>query len=193
MKNQMRCLMALVAVIMVAGQCKASGSDDVALSVTLSNSVSVTLQTATYDFQSVATGGQSINTAGLPVNNDSGGIREDYSLSMVDAAGGWTAVTGGSAPSTDQYGIEAVFASTQPAHLDFHATNDDLAGGQAAVAASDTVFAVDGWEAGGKGYDVADIAGTHERTLWLRLQMPSAVTQSQSNPFATVWVSAAAG
>lgn len=184
--------LAAAVVAVTAGAAAAAGSDEVALSVTVSNSVSVTLPTATYDFGSVAMGGQSINTAGLPVNNDSGGIQEDYSLSMVDAAGGWTAVTGGGAPGEDQYAIEAVFASTQPAHADF-ASNDDLAGDAAAAGAGASVFAVDGWETAGKGYDVKDTAGTHERTLWFRLQMPSAITASQSNPFATVWVSAAAG
>ncbi|MBI4803269.1 MAG: hypothetical protein HY796_12180 [Elusimicrobia bacterium] len=190
MKNQMRCLTALLAVCMLAGHAWAANSDDVALSVTVSNSVSVTLPTATYDFASVALGGQSVNTSALGVDNDSGGIREDYSLSMVDSAGGWTAVTG--VPSTDQYAIQAVFASTQPAHADF-AANDDLDDGLAAAAAGDTAFAVDGWVAADKGYDAKDRAGTHERTLWLRLRMPSDITVSQSNPFATVWVSAAAG
>ena len=171
----------------------AADSDDVALSVTLSNAVSVLLPTASYNFGSVALGGVSINTSFIVVNNDSGGIREDYSLSMVDAAGGWTATTGAGAPGTDQYAVEAVFAANQPAHADFHATNDDLAGGAAPVAASATVFAVDANANGEKGFDVDDLSGTHERTLWFRLQMPSGVTTTQGNPFATVWVSAAAG
>ena len=191
MKSQMRCLTALLAVTMLAGRAWAATSDDVALSVTVSNSVSVLLPTATYDFSSVALGGTSINTAVLAVNNNSGGIREDYSLSLIDAGGGWGAVI--TTPGTDQYAIQAVFASTQPAHTDFAANDYITEGAGNGAAAGAAVFAVDGWEAAGKGDNVVDLAGTHERTLWLRLQMPSAITTSQSNPFATVWVSAAAG
>ena len=169
----------------------AATSDDVALSVTVSNSVSVTLPTATYNFGSVAMGGVSINTSALPVNNASGGIREDYSLSLIDAGGGWGAVI--TTPGPDQYAIQAVFASLQPAHADFVANDYITEGAGNGASAGAGVFAVDAGAIGEKGYDVVDnTSTTHERTLWLRLQMPSAITTSDSQ-FATVWVSAAAG
>ena len=191
MKKQMKHLMALAAVFTLAGQAMAANTDDVALSVTVSNSVSVLLPTSTYDFEGVATGAQSVSTTPLPVNNNSGGIREDYSLSLIDVGGGWSAVA--TTPAANEYAIQAVFASTQPSHSDFVANDYIPEGSGSGVAASATVFAPDGGSAGAMGYDVDDLTGTVERTLWLRLQMPSSVSVSQSNPFATIWVSAAAG
>ena len=177
----------------LSGKAWSATMDDVALSVTLSNAVSVFLPTATYDFGPVALSGVSINTSAIAVNNDSGGVRETYSLSMVDAAAGWTAASRASgAAGVDIYAVQAMFTSVQPAHADF-AADDNLGGGEAVVPASATDFALNGGSAGEMGYQVTDTAGTHERTLWLRLQMPTSVTTTQSNPFATIWVSAAAG
>jgi hypothetical protein len=189
-KKMSWCVATVLALAGLADKAWAAASDDVALSVTLSNAVSVYLPTATYDFGPVSLSGQSVSTTPIEVDNDSGGIREDYSLSMVDSVGGWTAVT--TTPGTDEYAVQVVFVSTQPSHGDFGAT-DYLAGGAAPVAASASVFAPDAAPAAQKGFDVTDTSGTHERSLWLRLQMPSSVTTTQSNPFATIWVSAAAG
>ena len=193
MKTKMAGLLALALSVGLSARAWALTSDDVALSVTLSNAVSVLLPTATYDFGPVALSGVSINTSAIPVNNDSGGISETYSLSMVDAAAGWTAATRASgAAGVDIYAVQAMFKSLQPGHVDF-AANDNLGGGEAVVPASAADFALDAGAVGEKGYSVTDTAGTHERTLWLRLQMPTTVTTTQANPFATIWVSAAAG
>ncbi len=191
MKTEMKwTLAALLALSSLADKSYAASSDDVALHVTLSNAVSVLLPTPTYDFGLVALSGVSINTGFIEVNNNSDGIRQDYSLSLLDSASGWSPV--GTAPGTDQYALQVVFVSTQPSHGDF-GNEDYLATGASAVPATATDFAPNDAPAGQKGFDVTDLSGTHERSLWIRLQMPTGITTAQGNPFATIWVSAAAG
>ena len=194
MKMKRVWLAAMVVGVLGAGRVWAADSDDVALSVTVSNSVSVLLPTAAYNFGSVALEGVSINTSVIEVNNNSGGMREDYSLSMVDAGGDvWGAsdrATG--VAGADTYVIQAMFKSAAPGHADF-AADDNLGAGEAIVGASANNFALNAEAATSKGFDVTDTLLTHERTLWLRLQMPTSQTGSPADPFATIWVSAAAG
>lgn len=199
MKNKIKPIIAGLLAIAVWGLMGLvpAQADDVNLTVDVSNAVSVDIIQTSYNFSTVALGAVTINTVGVQVNNTSGGIRQDYSLSLTDIAetpNNWTSAADGAAAGTDIYNLRALFRATQPPDGDF--TNgfaeDQLQ--TASAAATSTRYFGSGTFANDGGADVLDTAGTSERTLWFRLSMPTVITSGEaSHDFATVSVTAVSG
>ena len=180
----------ITAALVLAGASRCLALDDqLTLTVTISNAVSVNIISADYDFGDVALGATTISTLAniINVDNTSGGVREDYALSMVDNHATWGF---GAAAGNETYAVWAIFNSAQPVKADF-VSNDNLTGSN--VLASVDNFGID---SSGDGFDVVDIIGTHEKTLWLRLDMPTAsvvAPGAAQSAFATITLTATAG
>lgn len=188
--------LAALTLVLGVGLAQAASSDTVHLDVSVSNAFGVDIFQASYDFGAVATGGETINTTGILVNNNSGGIREDYRLSLTDNTGDLWVASADVTAGVDEYVLQAVFQSLVPAHSSF--TANDLLSDTITACSADTFSVDDNDDAGGfRGFDVTDQSDTgvvrFERTLWLRLAMPTAITGQPASRFASVTVSAIGG
>jgi len=172
------------------------------LVVEITDGVGSPTERTNYDFGELVLGDTTINSGGIGVNNESGGLIQTYQLSVIDTAGGMILREDATALAQDEYRISALFQADQPASGDFNqtgATIDDLvttANKTAEVTGSESNFSKDtGTSAAEDGVDISDTGANAELGLWLKLEAPpvgSTIQGAQSN-FATIYVTAIAG
>lgn len=123
--------------------------------------ISVTISTGAYNFGGLPPGASTITAFGVLVLN-TGNVLQTYSLRCATATPGtpWTAA---GSPGTDTFTLQAVFHGTYPGDV---FGPEDIVWSTATVAATNTVFSVDGTETG------VAVPPAASRTWWLRLQTP---------------------
>jgi len=169
-----------LALVMPVGQVFAAESATIGLSVTITSTLSVSVDTPSVDFGPIATddhrqmtdsGGPAPNGP-IVVTNDGSGIDEDYWLSCSDSEN-WDL---GSVEDSDVFVMEAEFNTNSPIGFGHPLSNDP-------TESTATVFAGD--QTG------ENVPYNADRNLWLRISTPttSSVTGAQTM---TVTVTAAA-
>jgi len=123
--------------------------------------ISVTVSTGAYDFGGLPPGASTITAFGVQVLN-TGNVLQTYSLRCATATPGtpWTAA---GSPGMDTFTLQAVFHGTHPGYV---FGPEDIVWSTATVAATNTVFSVDGTETG------VAVPPAASRTWWLRLLTP---------------------
>ena len=184
-------------------QAHAVNPDSFTLTVTIGNALSVRVETDTdgditdYNFGSVNLGQASVNNTNIDIDNDSGGLQEDFQLSIEDdSVNGLILRETSGGLVVDEYRVQALFQDAQPTHVDF-LTDDILTfAGQSATAQGGGIFATGTVPADEDGFAVNDDArltgGTgSELRLWLRLEVAATSTVGNGpHTFATVFISA---
>lgn len=101
--------LALVALFVcaLAPKAEAASSDTVAVRVTVTPSISVSITEDTLSFGSVAAGSTTVSATGVTVTNNGSGVNETYSLSLTNPSG-WTAST---TQGNETYVLNAGFSS----------------------------------------------------------------------------------
>lgn len=147
----------------------AAQSDSVAVKVTISPAISVSIAEDTLALGSLAAGATRVSTTAVTVTNDGSGISETYSLSLTNPAG-WTAAL---APGAETYVLNAAF-SNNVAGITWDPANHALS--TSAVAASSSKFAGDQTGAG--------VPYNGVRKLWFQFKAPTATTVSAEQSIA---------
>lgn len=99
-------LMAMLVCSMIS-QAEAASSDTVAVKVTVTPSISVSITEDTLSLGLIAAGQTKLSTTGVTVTNDGSGVSETYSLSLTEPSGGWTASQ--TAAGVETYVLNAAF------------------------------------------------------------------------------------
>lgn len=167
MKKFLAALSILAGIGIIATEARAAISDTILVRVTPVGTRDVTINSpAEIDFGSVAIGGSTVAVTGIDVEN-SGNISQSYQLNLDLLGGTGTAWTAGAAAGTDQFALFAVFnGATQPLPAAFGAEDNVLTGAANSTA---TVYS-NGVETG---VNVSPVAASDNRTLWLRMDMPT--------------------
>ena len=191
MKRVMGLIIGLVLLLgMVSIAQAATGTQDIAVKVTVTAELSVSVNRNEYNFGAQSVGATTVSTQAITVTNDSTSAQESYQLNGTNTSpSNWTLA---SAPALNTLELRAVFEGTsdsdQPSESDFHASNDDLATGSG-VYCTTAQFAVDGSPVAEKGIDVNT---SDPRYLWFLLKTPTSVSVgSGSEQTSTVTITAA--
>ena len=152
-------------VVGLASLSLAGTSDSINLLVTPVTEVSVSIIQDSYNYTSVDLyNGTTVNTAAITVKND-GNVQASWQHSAGDATAApstWDLVFAGTEASTDQFRLWAEVAASQPGTFP-----DDAAH---RVTDTDTTL-----EGGG------NVPIDETRNLWIKLEMPWAVTGAEGN------------
>ncbi len=108
-KRLLRLTTALLVAMLVCSlisQAEAASSDTVAVQVTVTPSISVSITEGTLSLGSIAAGQTTLSATGVTVTNDGSGVNETYSLSLADPSG-WTASQ--TAAGVETYVLNAAF------------------------------------------------------------------------------------
>ena len=139
----------------------AAQSDSVAIKVTITPAISVSITEDALALGSLVAGQTKVSATAVTVTNDGSGVNETYSLSLANPSG-WTA---GSAPGTETYVLNAAF-SNNVTGITWDPAQDALS--TSVVAASATKFAGD--------YTGAAVPYNGVRKLWFQFKAPTATT-----------------
>jgi len=148
------------------GKAQAVNPDTMVVSVTPSVTYSVAIaspMTGGYQFGTVALGATTISTAAIVVTNN-GNVAQYFSMSISNSSPGTWAPNAG-VPASDQYRMMGFFNATQPAASTFV---DAMTTSVPGVAA--TLY----------GQASTRTNASAARNLWLRLEMPTAMTGAVS-------------
>jgi hypothetical protein len=164
----------LISGLMVLGlglvkEARAANPDTMVVTVTPSGvSYAVTISSpyaAGYNFDQVAIGATTISTMPIGVQN-AGNISEYFSLAVVDTTGGGNAWTNSTAAANVTYVMQGLFNSAQPVSASFDGGTNNIPN------------AVSGTGASKWGQGTNKTAPLASQNLWLRLGMPSGVTEN---------------
>lgn len=167
MKRAMGLIIGLVFVLGMVSIAQAA-LQDIAVKVTVTAELSVTVDTNEYSFGDQSVGATTISATAITVTNDSTSAEESYKLNGTNSSN-WTLA---SAPDLNQFELRAAFNDAAPVEADFEADNDDLATGTGVYCTEDK-FAVNASDVGEKGIDVP-ISGV--RYLWFLLKTPTSIS-----------------
>ncbi len=173
--------MFLAVAFMVCGACqpaRAASSASVAVKVTVTPAISVTITESSLVLGSVSAGGTVVSPSAVTVTNNGSGINETYSLSLVNPSG-WTASQ--SAAGSETYILDAAFSSAVSG-ITWSQTNHALS--TTAVVSSSTKFAGD--QTG------ASVPYNTARKLWFKFFAPTATTASTEQSIAVIVTAQAA-
>lgn len=154
------------AMLLFAGYAVAADPDTMTLSVTVSASLSVSITGDPYNFEAVSLNSSTMSTRAITVTNDSTNAIEDYQLSCTPP-GGWTA-SADATPGSNEFVLQALFNSVQPATGDFGA--NDVVDNTAQRADATTYFVGN--------QDGDSVATSGAVSLWFRLQTPTSSSLS---------------
>lgn len=149
----------------VIPKAEAAPTDSLAVKVTVTPSISVSITEGTLMLGSVAAGGTKVSATAVTVTNDGSGVNETYSLSLANPAGTWTASQ--DAPGVEVYVLNAAF-SDNVSGITWNVTNHALS--TSAVVCSATKFAGD--QTG------ISVPYNATRKLWFQFKAPTATTVS---------------
>ena len=168
----------------------ATGTQDIAVKVTVTAELSVAVDRNVYNFGAQSTSVTTVSTQAITVTNDSTSAQESYKLNGTNTSeNNWTLA---SAPALNTFELRAVFEGTSdtdsPGEAGFDADVDDLATG-AGVYCTATKFAVDASPDVQKGINVPT---SGVRYLWFLLKTPTSISVgSGSEQTSTVTITAA--
>lgn len=165
-KRLLRLTTALLVAMLVCSlisQAEAASSDTVAVKVTVTPSISVSITEDTLLLGSVAAGGTEVSTSAVTVINDGSGVNETYSLSLANPVGTWTASQ--DAPGVETYVLNAAF-DADGTGISWSNANHALSTGVTACTASK--FAGD--QTG------VSVPYNTTKTLWFQFKAPTATT-----------------
>lgn len=161
-------LLGIASVIMFTGylvsKAEAGLSDTVAVKVTVTPSISVSITEDTLALGSVAAGATKVSATAVTVTNNGSGVSEIYSLSLTNP-GSWTASQ--TAPGVETYVLNAAFSSAVGG-ITWDEANHALS--TTAVASSGSKFAGD--QTG------INVPYNATRKLWFQFKAPTATTVS---------------
>ena len=184
-----------------------AAEDSMTLDLTITNVITVEItdgvgsagDLTNYDFGDLVLGDVTVNSGGIGVNNESGGLLQTYQLSVIDG-GDMTLRESAGALAKDEYRISALFQAAQPLSGDFLATgtNTDLVtttNQTAQAPAADSSYSEENGSTDEDGVNVSDTGANAEIGLWLKLEAPpvGSTTQGFQDDFATIYVTAIAG
>ncbi len=187
MKRAMGLIIGLVLLLgMVSIAQAATGTQDIAVKVTVTAVLSVSVDRNEYNFGSHSTSVTTVSTQAITVTNDSTSAQESYQLNGTNSSPtNWTLA---SAPAMNTFELRAVFNTAQPAEGDFDADVDDLATGSG-VYCTTAQFAVDGSPVAQQGINVDTSA---VRYLWFLMKTPTFISVgSATEQTSTVTITAA--
>ena len=145
----------------------AANPDTLVVSVSPNVTYGVTVSSVTggvgYQFGNVNLGATTQSTAAIVLTN-SGNVSEYFSLAMNNTSGNWTLTT--SAPGTDTFRVSALLQATQPLVASF----TDFLSNPPVPGAAATLY----------GQASTKTAPTAAKNLWLRLEMPTALSVGTS-------------
>jgi hypothetical protein len=171
MKKFLAALGIISSIAFVASDLMAANPANILVRVTPVGTRDITLSTGTLDLGSVAIGGSTVSVSGVGIEN-SGNISQSYRLNIDTAGGTGTTWTPAAAAGADQFALFALFnGGTQPVPGAFGAEDIVLAGTTDSTA---TVYS-NGVESG---LNVSPAAASDDRTLWLRMDMPTSSTST---------------
>ncbi len=166
-KKYLRVLMILLLVTLmcpIMSKAYAASSDTVAIKVTVTPALSVSITENTLALGSVVAGSATVSAAALTVTNDGSGVNETYSLSVANPSG-WTASQ--TAAGSETYVLNAAFSNLVTG-ITWGEANDALS--TAPVVSTTTRFAGD--QTG------AAVPRSAVRKLWFQFKAPTATTVS---------------
>jgi hypothetical protein len=151
----------LILTCYVITEVKAGPLDTVAVKVTVTPSISVSITEGTLILGAVAAGGTKVSATAVTVTNDGSGVNETYSLSLANPAG-WIAAQ--DAPGVEVYVLNAALSNVVPDTWDVakHALSTSP------VVCSATKFAGDQTGVG--------VPYNATRKLWFQFKAPTATT-----------------
>jgi hypothetical protein len=147
-----------------------------------STTLSISIDSSSYDFGSVFEASTNVATSSITVTNN-GNVAERYSL-QLSAPAGWTAVTD-TAPGAEEFRFCGNFqtATAQSSHFVIGVSSSDAIGTAMRVS-SNADFGKDNEGEAAKGYNVPV---SEERYLWFRFEAPtSTVLTSQQTITVTI-------
>jgi len=165
----------ILGLVVLASQAYAADTADITVYVKI-QTLSVAVNPATYDFQTMTAGQVAVAVSSITVTND-GNVNERFSLQIPSKPNEtWTSVTEGTVDA-EEYRLSAVFRSGAPLSGDYGL--EDSFGYQITRTASATVLAKDTDGDTVKGFDVGQ---GNDRALWFKFEAPSAtdITTQQS-------------
>ena len=171
-------LLAVAFMVCACQPAHAASSASVAVKVTITPAISVTITESSLVLGSVSAGGTVVSPSGVTVTNNGSGIKETYSLSLVNPSG-WTASQ--SAAGSETYVLNAAF-SNAVSGITWAEANHALS--TTPVVSSTTKFAGD--QTG------VSVPYNTTRKLWFEFNAPTA-TAATAEQSITVIVTAQAG
>ncbi len=145
-------------------------SIDITVSINATKSLSV--NTTTYAFGSMAVNISSVSTSSITVTNNSGSLIETYSLTGANALSvGGTNWTLAASPGTDIYALAAQFSTAAPNDVDASWAADDLT--TSAIVATQTVLGNGTLAQAGTAVVPGGVRG-----LWFRMKTPTVVSDA---------------
>lgn len=180
-KRLLRLTTALLVTILVCSlisQAEAAQADTVAVKVTVTPSISVSITEDTLLLGSIAAGQTTLSATGVTVTNNGSGVNETYSLSLADPSG-WTASQ--TAAGVETYVLNAAF-DADGAGISWSNANHALSTGVTPCTASK--FAGD--QTG------VSVPYNTTKTLWFQFKAPTATSVGTEQSIA-VTVTAQAG
>jgi hypothetical protein len=162
MKRALTAGLVLLGLGVITQKAQAASTDTIQLSVTPGNityGVSISSPYASgYNFGSVNLGQTTVSTLAITVTATGANSAEFFGLAVANTSGGWAPA---SAPASDAFRMVGYFNATQPSSTTFNAGSDFL---------TNTVGA-----ASGHYNESAKTAPAGSASLWLRLDMPTAL------------------
>ena len=159
--SKVACFMFALALFVSVPPALAAQTDSVAVKVTITPAISVSIAEDALALGSLAAGATKVSTTAVAVTNDGSGVNETYSLSLSNPAGWTVALT----PGVETYVLSAAF-SNNVAGITWDPAGHGLS--TSAVAASATKFAGDQTGAG--------VPYNGVRKLWFQFKAPTATT-----------------
>lgn len=160
----------MVVMVAACGLLFAVTSQNVQVKVTVTATLSVSVDTGAVSFGSLGTGVTQVASSSVTVTNDSTSAVEKFLLrhSSQTTPNSWLAVIG--TPGQDQIRLGAIFRDSAPQSSDF-TTGDFVTATDSSP--SSTAFAKDTDPDSEKGFNVSP---GQKRGLWFRLETPSSLT-----------------
>ena len=167
MKVPLKYLLVTAVALMLGQSAFASSTDIVAMSVTITTTLSVNVTEATLGLGSLATGGSAVSSAAT-VTND-GSTTEIYQLALTGMPAAWSVYSGAGAPPYNQIKVQGLFCSKTALTGDFNDTDDIITGSN--QSATSTKYAIDAEDetiTSGTGCTIGAV-----RKLWFQFYAPS--------------------
>ncbi len=166
-KKYLRILVALSLVTLmcpIMSKAYAAPSDTVAIKVTITPSISVSITEDTLTLGSVVAGSATVSATGVTVTNNGSGVNETYSLSLTNPSG-WTASQ--TAAGSETYVLNAAFSNLVTG-ITWGEANDALS--TTPVVSTAAKFAGDQTGVG--------VARNAARKLWFQFKAPTTTSVS---------------
>lgn len=192
----------IAAFTLMAGAAHALNADEFTIRINIANNASLLILQSDdvtdrnqYDFGDLLYGDVTVSTATginseIRIDNNSGGLRQTYDLSIFDtAADGINIRTDSAALLPDEFRVSALCHNVRPTASDFGANDILTATGVSAQNNAGGIFSVDGSTPDGDDCQQITDGGGVETNLWLKLELATSGTASGAkDPVATIYI-----